>query len=146
MHRKIMTADKLAARGLQHNSVCPLCHLEPEDARHLLINCSFSREVLRLLWSWFQIQGSPSSCPQEQGPADWLCSNVQKAAPSNRKTATRVLLYHPGGTCGRNGTKEFSRPCNIMSSRWLHPPRKKMIFALQLSVRADLQCQGSILL
>jgi hypothetical protein len=23
MHRKIMTADKLAARGLQHNSVCP---------------------------------------------------------------------------------------------------------------------------
>jgi hypothetical protein len=42
--------------------------------------------------------------------------------------------------------KEFSRPCIIVSSRWLHRRMKKLIFALQLSVRADLQRQGCFLL
>jgi hypothetical protein len=43
----VMTADNLAARGMQHNNACPLCQQATEDARHLLINCPFSREVLR---------------------------------------------------------------------------------------------------
>jgi hypothetical protein len=40
MHQKIMTANNFAARGMQHNNACPLCQQAPEDARHLLINCS----------------------------------------------------------------------------------------------------------
>jgi hypothetical protein len=32
MHQKIMTADNLAARGMQHNNACPLCQQATEDA------------------------------------------------------------------------------------------------------------------
>jgi hypothetical protein len=53
MHQKILTADNLEARGMQHSPICPLCNQTPEDARHLLINCPFTREVLHLLWSWY---------------------------------------------------------------------------------------------
>jgi hypothetical protein len=94
MHQKIMTADNLAARGMQHNNVCNLCHQAPEDARHLLINCSFSREILRLLWSWFSMEGSPALCSQDQDPANWLSFNAQRASPVCHKEATRILLYH----------------------------------------------------
>jgi hypothetical protein len=94
MHQKIMTANNFAARGMQHNNACPLCQQAPEDARHLLINCSFTREVIRLLWLWFAMEGSPSTCSQDQCPATWLGSNAQIANPANCKEATRVLLYH----------------------------------------------------
>jgi hypothetical protein len=94
MHQKIMTSDNLAARGLPHNSACALCHQGTEDTRHLLINCSISREVLRLLWSWFAMQGSPTLCSQDQDLADWLCFNARRANPACSKEATRILLYH----------------------------------------------------
>jgi hypothetical protein len=39
------------------------------------------------------MEGSPSLCSQNQGPADWLCSNAQRANPC-REEATGILLYH----------------------------------------------------
>jgi hypothetical protein len=38
MHHKILIADCLAARGMQHNQFCPLCNTHPEDGQHLLTN------------------------------------------------------------------------------------------------------------
>jgi hypothetical protein len=49
MHQRILTADNLEARGLQHNTTCPLCNLAPEDKHHLRINCPFTKEVMCLL-------------------------------------------------------------------------------------------------
>jgi hypothetical protein len=37
MHQKIMTVDNLAARGMQHNNACPLCHQATEDTQHLVV-------------------------------------------------------------------------------------------------------------
>jgi hypothetical protein len=79
LHQKILTVDNLTSRGIQHNPLCPLFHLYPEDARHLLINCSYTREVLRLIWSWLHLGGAPSFCLQDQDLADWLPSNASKA-------------------------------------------------------------------
>jgi hypothetical protein len=93
-HQKIMTADNLAARGMQHNNACPLCHQSTEDAQHLLIKCPFSREVLHLMWLWFTMEGTPSTCSQDQCPAEWQGSNAQIARPANCKEVTRVLFYH----------------------------------------------------
>jgi hypothetical protein len=93
MHQRILTADNLASMGMNHNPICPLCNLNPEDARHLLINYQFAREVTHLLWSWFQLQGSPSYCSLQQGPTDWLHANAAKANGANLKRATGVLLY-----------------------------------------------------
>jgi hypothetical protein len=45
MHWKILTINNLAGRGMMHNPLCPLCGREPEDAKHLLINCDFTKEI-----------------------------------------------------------------------------------------------------
>jgi hypothetical protein len=93
MHQKILTADNLASRGMQHNPLCPLCNAFPEDARHLLINCEFAKEVLRLMWNWCHFQGSPSTCPNGQDPASWIAANAARADPANARRATGSLLY-----------------------------------------------------
>jgi hypothetical protein len=49
MHKRILTADNQAARGIQHNPTCPLCGNYPEDTEHLLFGCSFSKKVLKLI-------------------------------------------------------------------------------------------------
>jgi hypothetical protein len=43
MHQEILTADNLGIRGMQHNPLCPLCNAEPENVKHLLINCVFTK-------------------------------------------------------------------------------------------------------
>jgi hypothetical protein len=46
------TADRLRARGLQHDDQCCLCDQEFETANHLVLHCPFAKEV------WNQFQGS----------------------------------------------------------------------------------------
>jgi hypothetical protein len=50
MHQKNLAADNLTIRGMQQDPLYLLCNLEPEDAKHLLINCIFTREFYRLIW------------------------------------------------------------------------------------------------
>jgi hypothetical protein len=89
----ILTADNLASRGLQHSPSCPLCNSNPEDARHLLINCIFAREVHRLVWSWFHFLGMPTNCSTRLDPARWLAASATRVKPANVRLATRILLY-----------------------------------------------------
>ena len=42
-HNRCWTADRLAKRGLNHPSSCPLCDQEPETINHLLVSCVFAR-------------------------------------------------------------------------------------------------------
>jgi hypothetical protein len=93
MQQKILTADNLASRGMQHNPLCPLCNAFPEDARHLLINYELAKEVLRLMWNWCHFQGSPSTCPNDQDPASWIAANAARADPANARRATGSLVY-----------------------------------------------------
>jgi hypothetical protein len=101
MHQRILTANNLASRRMQPNPLCPLCDSGPEDAKHLLINCNFTREVLWLLWSWFHLHGSPSTCSVDQGPTEWLSSNAASAiggkSLKNNWSATVLLLEHVEG-------------------------------------------------
>jgi hypothetical protein len=141
-----MTADNLAARGMQHNNVCTPCHQAPEDARHLLINCSFSREVLQLLWTWFAMEGSPTLCSQDQDPADSRYVPMHKEPTHCAAKKHRGSFYTTGGMCGRRGTKECFRPNNKMSSRWLLHRKKKLIPVFQLSEWVDFSSPGCAIL
>lgn len=47
--KRCWTADRLAKRGLDHPSKCPLCDQEAETLGHLLVACVFSREF------WFKL-------------------------------------------------------------------------------------------
>jgi hypothetical protein len=48
------TADKLMARQWPCNLVCNLCNLKQETAEHLILHCSFAREVWLRLADWTQ--------------------------------------------------------------------------------------------
>uniref|UniRef100_A0A8R7V761 Reverse transcriptase zinc-binding domain-containing protein n=1 Tax=Triticum urartu TaxID=4572 RepID=A0A8R7V761_TRIUA len=49
LHNRLWTADRLARRNLQHPPQCPLCCQEEETANHMLLQCSYSREV------WYKV-------------------------------------------------------------------------------------------
>jgi hypothetical protein len=53
MHMKILTTDNLAVRESSTAHYAPYV-ATPKDTDHLLIGRSFSKEVLRLLWVWYQ--------------------------------------------------------------------------------------------
>jgi len=47
------TADRLAARGWDHNPACLLCRTQPETAHHLLVECRrYSRRIWAAVASW----------------------------------------------------------------------------------------------
>jgi hypothetical protein len=48
-HKKCLTADRLARRGMDHPEKCPLCDQEEESIDHLLISCVFARKF------WFSL-------------------------------------------------------------------------------------------
>jgi hypothetical protein len=48
-HKRCWAANRLAKRGLDHPSKCPLCDQEAQTLDHLLVSCVFSREF------WFKL-------------------------------------------------------------------------------------------
>jgi hypothetical protein len=104
MHHKILTADNLAARGMQHNQFCALCNAFPETGQHLLKDCTFTKSVLRYIWAWFQLGGNPPLTHQSQGNADWLALNSARATELHQRDSTGILLY-----CWWNIWKERNR-------------------------------------
>jgi hypothetical protein len=93
MHKKNLTTDNLASRGMQHNLLCPLCGSHPEDTDHLLIQCPFAKEVIGLLWSWFQLQGTPTSRLSQMDLASCLVANAARANTGDLQLAIVILLY-----------------------------------------------------
>lgn len=45
---RIWTADRLQNRGWPNNPICCLCDQEPETAVHIILGCSFSKQVWAL--------------------------------------------------------------------------------------------------
>jgi hypothetical protein len=39
------TAERLAHRGLPHHAVCPLCDQAIKSIQHLLVECTFTRQI-----------------------------------------------------------------------------------------------------
>jgi hypothetical protein len=113
---------------MQPNPLCPLCDSGPEDAKHLLINCNFTREVLRLLWSWFHLRGSPSTCSVDQGPAEWLSSNAARAIGKIFEEQLECYCI-AGGTCGRKGINTSLTQCKGMNFRLRSLLKRRLIFS-----------------
>ncbi|KAL4558843.1 hypothetical protein LXL04_037046 [Taraxacum kok-saghyz] len=50
---RIPTSSALALRGVHFSSIdCPFCGNKPEETNHLLVDCSFSKEVLARIYKW----------------------------------------------------------------------------------------------
>lgn len=85
------TADRLSSRGIACNPTCCLCDQEPESAAHLLINCSFSKEV------WATIAPSNASlanaCSQATSVRSWW-AKVNLCTPKAQRVETVVLACY----------------------------------------------------
>lgn len=80
MHGRCWTGDRRFRHGLQPSNDCIMCDQEPETMDHILIGCSFSREVWHIWFAriWLQV---PSADDGEAALEWWLRSRktVQKS-------------------------------------------------------------------
>jgi hypothetical protein len=105
MHHKISTAKNLAARGMHHNQLCSLCSASPEDMHHLLLECAFTKEVLRYIWSWFNLNGTHLKHPKTMLlRLIWVL--LQQVHREEEKSLE--FPYIVGGTFGRKGMLTIS--------------------------------------
>ena len=49
---RILTADNLTVRGCPCSSVCVMCDQESETSSHLILHCSFARQVWQQVAPW----------------------------------------------------------------------------------------------
>uniref|UniRef100_A0A0A9AWV2 Reverse transcriptase zinc-binding domain-containing protein n=1 Tax=Arundo donax TaxID=35708 RepID=A0A0A9AWV2_ARUDO len=72
MHHRILTADNLEKRGWDNNHVCPLCQSENETSWHLLIDCTFTQQVVGYICNWSQIPSPHMTATEVKEVAIWL--------------------------------------------------------------------------
>jgi len=88
---KILTADKLMARNWPCNLVCALCDQEPETANHLILHCSFAREVWHRVSSWSgELLLQPSIGMSLE---DWWNDSLAGLSKEDRRSKAAILIY-----------------------------------------------------
>ena len=76
INNKCWTSDRLAKRGLPHQSACPFCDQAGETINHILSACVFSREVWTVVLTKLRLNAAPPI------PSSRFCSWWKKAAVS----------------------------------------------------------------
>ena len=69
--RCLPTKDLLRTRGIDINSLCPICQVDDESIEHILVNCSFADHCHQLSSSFVIQEGSSSF-------AEWLSRVFEK--------------------------------------------------------------------
>lgn len=88
------TAARLARRGLQHHPRCLLCDQDPEDMRHLLIECPFSKQTWHETLSWLRMTCRiPSN--NDATLTNWLEEALQATPKPLRKGLGTAALLIP---------------------------------------------------
>jgi hypothetical protein len=85
------TAERLRRRGLQHHPRCLLCDQEPETMQHILLACSFSRQVWYDILAWLRLTCNPPV--DEASLSDWwIIARQNTPKPMHKGLATVTLL------------------------------------------------------
>ena len=85
-----LTADNLQKRGWPNDPICSLCHLHPETAVHLLINCTYARQVWRLIFARIDVT-PPVGWMSYPSLADWWNMMAQHSTADNRRRWNSVV-------------------------------------------------------
>ena len=91
LHDRCWTADRRKRHNLQQRDTCALCNQEPETISHLLVGCSFSREV----WYIILLRGRwHSVSPIHQGAifSDWWLAARKRFGKVDRKSFDTLVL------------------------------------------------------
>ena len=88
MKNRCWTSDRLARRGLPHQSSCPFCGQHEETIAHIMIGCAFAREV----WSKVCLAlGQPDSAPTATESLPEWCIR-QDEIGQHRKLARTISI------------------------------------------------------
>ncbi|RLN08356.1 putative ribonuclease H protein [Panicum miliaceum] len=91
LQSRILTKDRLAARGWQGNSSCSLCNLHEETAEHLILSCPFAQQVWSKVNDWLHgvlpFQGFDFQLE------DCWRANLQNMSKHEQKIKAAVLMY-----------------------------------------------------
>lgn len=75
------TSDRLARRGLPHQTSCPMCNQQQETMHHLMLECSFAK----LIWlAMSRLTNTVEFQPRQDEPLEQWCIR-QYGASTNRK-------------------------------------------------------------
>jgi hypothetical protein len=88
------TAERLARRGLPHHAVCPLCDQAIESIQHLLVECTFTRQIWHETIAWLRL---PCSAPTTTTTSllDWWQEAKQNVPRPMLKGLTSASLLVP---------------------------------------------------
>jgi len=90
LHDRCWTAIRRKLHGLQNDDTCVLCCQLSETIDHLLIGCSFSREVWFKALQWMRWEAvAPTT--QTAGLADWW-TTARKIIPKDERRCFDTLL------------------------------------------------------
>jgi hypothetical protein len=88
---KILTADKLLARGWPCQPNCSLCDQEEETAEHLCLPCVFAQEVWMLVSQW---TGGLISIPDRAiSSIDWWNSSMCQVLGKIKSKRASIIIY-----------------------------------------------------
>ena len=89
MKNRCWTSDRLARRGLPHQSSCPFCGQHEETTDHIMIGCAFARAV----WSKVCLAlGRPESAPTATESLPEWCIRQEEIGQHWKLTRTISIL------------------------------------------------------
>jgi hypothetical protein len=91
LQSRILTKDRLAARGWQGNSNCSFCSLHEETAEHLILSCPFAQQVWSRVTVW--LNGVMSFQGFDLQLEDWWRANLQNLSKQEQRVKAAVLMY-----------------------------------------------------
>ncbi|WVZ52503.1 LOW QUALITY PROTEIN: hypothetical protein U9M48_003556 [Paspalum notatum var. saurae] len=90
INNRCWTSDRLAKRGLPHQSACPFCDQAPETINHVLSSCVLAREVWTVvLQKLNQVMRPPDSGSRLNS---WWCRTVSSLPKELRKGFNSLVL------------------------------------------------------
>lgn len=91
LHRKALTADRLAIRGWPHDEVCKLCLTGYETNEHLARECFFSRGVWGIVTTWLSIPHG--AAPIFSTLEEWWNANTEGCDAAARMRFGHATTY-----------------------------------------------------
>lgn len=87
------TAARCKKHNLQDDDSCILCRQEPETITHLLIRCSYTRQIWHLALSKVSWEvPTPSPSPEDHCLAAWWTRSRKRVDKADRKTFDSMVL------------------------------------------------------
>jgi hypothetical protein len=89
LRNRCWTSDRLAKRGLPHQDACPFCDQHEETMSHLMVSCTFSKDV----WHWMSVATDrPELEPRADDTLGSWCLRQEQRRDQRRTMRALCLL------------------------------------------------------